>query len=139
MIDNNIIEKAKELRATVERLAQKLNDKDALENIELFPSWNGSSKEYKEGEKVKYQGKLYRTLVTHISQNDWTPADAPSLFTQVLVSKDGESLPWVQPTSTNPYSIGDKVIFDDKIYESIIDNNMWNPVDYPLGWKEITE
>lgn len=136
---DNIIEKAKELRATVERLAQKLNDKDALENIELFPSWNGSSKEYKEGEKVKYQGKLYRTLVTHTSQNDWKPTETPTLFAQVLVSEDGSPLPWVQPTNQNPYSVGDKVIFDDKIYESTVDNNMWSPTDYPLGWKEITE
>ena len=79
MIDN-IIEKARELRATVEKLAQKLDDKDSLENIELFPKWSGLSKAYEEGEKVKYQGKLYRVLVSHTSQNDWTPTDAPSLF-----------------------------------------------------------
>lgn len=136
---NNIIEKARELRATVERLAQNLDDENALENIELFPKWSGSSVQYEEGQKIKYQGVLYRVITTHISQADWTPADAPSLFAQVLVSLDGQPLPWVQPTSTNPYSTGDRVIFEGKIYESTIDNNVWSPADYPMGWKEITE
>lgn len=137
MVD--IIEKAKQIRATVEKLAQKLEDKDALENIILFPTWNGQSVLYEEGEKVRFEDKLYRVLTSHTSQPDWSPAAAPSLFAQVLVSEDGTPLPWVQPTSTNPYSTGDRVIFDNKIYESVIDNNVWSPADYPMGWKEITE
>ena len=31
------------------------------------------------------------------------------------------------------------VKYDGKIYESTINNNIWSPVDYPAGWKEITE
>lgn len=137
MID--VIEKARELRATVEKLAQTLDDEKSLENIELFPKWSGLSVQYEQGQKVKYEGVLYRVLASHTSQAEWTPADAPSLFAQVLVSPDGEPLPWVQPTSTNPYSKGDKVIFEGKIYESTIDNNVWSPADYPMGWQEITE
>lgn len=135
----NIIEKAKELRATVEKLAQLLDDNNALANIELFPSWNGLGKEYKAGNKIKYDGKLYRILESHTSQVNLNPADTPSLFAEVIASEKGEPLPWVQPTESNPYSIGDKVIFNDKVYQSIIDNNMWSPADYPLGWEEISE
>ena len=36
----SIVEKAKELRATIETLAQNLDDESALENIELFPIWS---------------------------------------------------------------------------------------------------
>lgn len=135
----NIIEKAKELRATIETLAQNLDDKNALENVELFPIWNPDSKEYEKNQKIKYNNVLYKVLQNHISQSDWSPAAAPSLFAQVIVSQDGTPLPWVQPDSTNPYSKGDKVIFNDKIYESLIDNNVWSPADYPMGWQEIIE
>ena len=31
----------------------------------------------------------------------------------------------------------DKVIFEGKVYESLIDGNTWSPVDYPQGWKEV--
>ena len=33
--------------------------------------------------------------------------------------------------------IGDKVIFEGKKYESLIDDNVWSPEDYPAGWQEI--
>lgn len=34
---------------------------------------------------------------------------------------------------------GDKVRYNGKVYESLIDNNVWAPDAYPLGWKEIEE
>jgi len=33
--------------------------------------------------------------------------------------------------------IGDKVLFNDKVYESTIDNNIWSPAAYPAGWREV--
>ena len=51
----------------------------------------------------------------------------------------GEILEWGQPDSTNAYSIGDKVLFEGATYESLIDNNVWSPADYPAGWNLITE
>jgi hypothetical protein len=80
MAADNIIERARELRAVIEQLAQNLDDTNSLANVELFPQWNGESKEYTEGMKVKYDGKLYRVLTTHTSQSQWNPVDAPSLF-----------------------------------------------------------
>ena len=77
-------------------------------------------------------------LQAHTVQEAWTPTDAPSLFAKVLVDPTGETiLDWEQPGSTNPYMTGDKVKYNGKTYESTIDNNIWSPVDYPAGWKEI--
>ena len=51
---------------------------------------------------------------------------------------DQEILEFIQPTGYhNEYSKGDKVYFGDKIYQSEIDNNVWSPVSYPQGWKEV--
>lgn len=45
---------------------------------------------------------------------------------------------FVQPTdATNAYVKGAKVKFNGKIYESLIDNNVYSPTDYPAGWKEV--
>ena len=35
--------------------------------------------------------------------------------------------------------IGDKVKFEGKVYQSLIDNNVWSPSDYPQGWEEVNE
>ena len=56
----------------------------------------------------------------------------------MLTDPTGETiLEWKQPSSTNPYMKGDKVIFEGKTYESLIDNNVWSPAAYPAGWKNI--
>lgn len=116
-----------------------VNDEVAEKIPEVFPAWDGSGKEYKKDDRVQYNDVLYKVLQNHTSQSIWTPTDAPSLFSKVLTSTTGEPQEWQQPDSTNPYMKGDKVLFNGKVYESIIDNNVWSPTDYPAGWKEITE
>ena len=34
---------------------------------------------------------------------------------------------------------GDKVRFEGKVYQSLIDNNVWSPAAYPQGWEEVNE
>ena len=116
-----------------------VNDEVAEKIPEVFPAWDGSGKEYKKDDRVQYNDVLYKVLQNHTSQSIWTPTDAPSLFAKVLTSTTGEPQEWQQPDSTNAYKIGDKVIYNGKIYESTIDNNVWSPADYPAGWREINE
>lgn len=117
---------------------RSISDGAALKMPEVFPHWNGNSKEYVKDDKVLYNDVLYKVLQNHTSQEGWTPTSAPSLFAKVLTS-EGEILDWEQPSSTNPYMKGDKVKFNGKIYESVIDNNVWSPEAYPQGWKEVEE
>lgn len=47
---------------------------------------------------------------------------------------------FVQPTGAHDaYKKGDKIKFEGKVYESLIDANTYSPSAYPAGWKEITE
>lgn len=80
---------------------------------------------------------LYKVLQDHTSQSNWTPTAAQSLFAKVLIPEPSVIPEWEQPSSTNPYMKGDKVRFEGKIYESLIDNNIWSPSAYPAGWKEV--
>ena len=78
-------------------------------------------------------------LQDHTSQAGWEPGAAPSLFAKVLIP-DPDVIPeWEQPDSTNPYKKGDKVRFEGKVYESLIDNNVWSPSTYPAGWHQVEE
>lgn len=115
-----------------------ISDEEALYIPDVFPQWNSNSVEYKVGDKVLYNNILYKVITAHTSQEGWTPTSAPSLFAKMLTS-EGEILEWEQPSSTNPYMKGDKVRYNGKIYESVIDNNVWSPEAYPQGWKEVEE
>ena len=68
----------------------------------------------------------------------WAPEKAPALFAEILPGQEGTAIgEWVQPDSTNPYSRGDRVMFGGKVYESLIDGNVWSPAAYPAGWQEV--
>lgn len=127
-----------ETKNTYQTKLRSISDGAALKMTELFPHWNGNSKEYVKDDKVLYNNVLYKVLQNHTSQETWTPTSAPSLFAKVLTS-EGEILEWEQPSADNAYMKGDKVKFNGKIYESIIDNNVWSPEAYPQGWKEVEE
>lgn len=141
---SDVIERAKVLRKKMEELANaNLSEQEALEYPEFFSQWD-EGMEYTAGSKVRYAGEIYKVLKDHTSQVDWNPQDATSLFSKVLVVTDesGEQVvikEWEQPDSTSPYSKGDKVIFEGKIYESLIDVNVWSPSAYPAGWQEVAE
>ena len=45
---------------------------------------------------------------------------------------------YVAPSGAHDaYKKGDKVSFNGKIYESLIDANVYSPSAYPLGWQEV--
>ena len=145
-IDERLILKLEEVDAKEESLNkigkivanQVTDDKVALTIQEFYDIWTIGTL-YKVGQYITYKDILYKVLTEHISQENWTPDISTSLFANVLTSLDGTPQEWVQPDSTNAYMIGDKVIYEGVIYESVIDNNIWSPITYPQGWKVVEE
>ena len=120
--------------------AETLSDAQALQVPMLFDEFDGNGVAYEVGKRIVFEGVLYKVIQAHTSQAEWTPVAAPSLFAKVINETIDGSIPeFEQPDSTNPYMKGDRVIFNGKVYESLIDNNVYSPSDYPTGWKEITE
>lgn len=131
-----LVELARKLRPLIEKAAASLDDADAAEAKELFPTWQ-TGLLYKQGDRVVFEDILYKCLNEHTAQIGWTPTAAPSLWAEVLIPDPSVIPDWKQPDSTNPYQIGDRVKYNGKIYESTIPNNVWSPADY--GWVEVKD
>lgn len=127
------------IRLAVKQARNITDDAEALEVKFLYKEFEAQiGRDLAVGEYIQYNDKLYKVLQAHKVQANWTPEAAPSLFAEVLTDPTGETiLEWRQPDSTNAYMKGDKVIFEGKTYESLIDNNVWSPAAYPAGWKAI--
>jgi chitodextrinase len=128
--------KAIEFIEALVKLRTSASDTQAIEADAVYPEWKDSTN-YLVGDRISYGGTLYKVITAHTSQADWTPDVAVSLFAKVLIPNENAIPEWEQPDSTNPYMTGDKVVYDGKTYESLIDNNIWSPIDYPAGWQEI--
>lgn len=132
------LEAAQKIRAVMDTAAGMLTDEQALQVTAMYSLWD-AAKTYAVGDRVRYAGNLYRCLTSHTAQAAWTPTDAHSLWAKVLTDPSGAILPWVQPDSTNPYAKGDKVTHNGKTWESLVDNNVWEPgaVGTESLWKEV--
>ena len=109
-------------------------DEQAIEAPAVYPAWRAEV-EYAVNDRVLYNDILYKVVTAHTSQEDWVPDNAPSLFAKVLIPDENIIPEWEQPDSTNPYMTGDKVMYDGKVWESTVDNNVWKPGEY--GWVEV--
>ena len=132
-----LVELARKLRPLIEKAAQSLPDEDALESVQLFEHWK-PGEQVKMDRRLSYDGKLYKVVQSHTTQEGWEPDKTPALFTEV--SKPGEIPVWKQPTGAqDAYMTGDKVHYpaeNDPVYVSTVDNNVWQPGVY--GWEQLT-
>lgn len=127
------------MKLAVKQARQVQDDAEALSLQILYKQWNKQvGKELQVGEYVNHNDVLYKVLQQHTVQDNWAPDVSPSLFAKVLVDPTGDTvLDWEQPDSTNPYMKGDKVKHNGVIYESEVDNNVWEPGVY--GWVVVEE
>lgn len=90
-------------------------------------------------------GVLYRCTRSTGTAVYNTLSELVGLYVEVVTSgteepeepTGGEVAEWVQPDSTNPYMIGDRVLHNGNTWESTVDNNVWEPGVY--GWEQVTE
>lgn len=127
-------QEAREFVNSLVNLRGSATDEQALDAQAVYPAWR-EGVAYVLDERVLYNDVLYKVITAHTSQADWTPDVAVSLFAVVLIPDENVIPEWVQPDSTNAYMIGDKVMYDGKVYVSVVDNNIWSPVAYPAGWE----
>lgn len=76
-------------RAAIERGTQSLDDATAVTVKKLYPAY-AVGKAYAAGDKFIYDGKLYRVLTAHTSQESWTPGvGTESLYVRIDEQHDG--------------------------------------------------
>lgn len=119
-------------------LLPDLTDEQALGIPLLFPKWRVGA-EYKENDRVRYLGKVYKVLQVHTAQEGLEPDVNPELFEKLAKKINTEVLEWEKRDITNPYMKGDKVLYEGKVYVSKIDINLTTPGNKLSGWEEVAD
>lgn len=85
--EGEIVDKIKKL---LQEQVQQQTDEEALNNIELFPSWQSMlGKQVEIGARLYFDDKLYKVQQTHTPQDDWRPDATASLYVQVVADDSG--------------------------------------------------
>lgn len=144
----NMTQTALEMRTALQYFVASLDAKTQLDLMLEIPSVYPAyavGKAYKTKDVFSYginavgDPQLYQVLQDHTSAAEWTPDTAVSLYKAIGVTETGYPV-WVQPLgATDAYNTGDIVSYNDALYISTIDGNVWSPEAYPAGWKAYAE
>lgn len=124
--------------------AATLSEEQAMEVVAVFDPWE-IGKSYAVGDYLTYgvngvgDPQLYKVAQDHTSQANWTPDVTASLYVAIGLDEQGYPV-WSQPTGAHDaYNKGDVVNYNDTLYVSLIDGNVYSPEAYPAGWSVYTE
>ena len=108
-----------------------------------IPEWAQpeSTNGFMAGDKVMYNGIIY---ISQVDNNIWEPGADENIWKAEVIEEEipsdeneTEEIKTVDWAEGTPYAMDAKVMFEGKEYISLIDNNVWSPVDYPAGWAEV--
>lgn len=83
-------EHAMKLRQMIVKASASLPDEDALNAVELFPAYE-TDRAYRQGDRFRCGGKLWKVLQDHTSAEQWKPGETPSLYAEVAKPGEGET------------------------------------------------
>lgn len=131
---------AQSLNHALRLFAQTLPEDKALEVAAIYPEWE-PNKEYEVNQIVRFgmnpdnEPQIFKVMQKHKSQDDWKPDKVPAIFKKLGFTEAGTPV-WVQPLGAHDaYQKKDIVSHNGKIWESIVDSNVWAPGVY--GWIEM--
>lgn len=140
----NRMQAAEQLRKALQMFAASLTDEQAMEVVAVYDPWQ-AGKPYAVGDFLTYgvngvgDPQLYKVAQAHTAQADWTPDKTPALYVAIGLDEKGYPI-WSQPTgSHDAYNKGDIVDYNGKLYESLINGNVYSPDAYPAGWAVYSE
>ena len=140
----NRMQAAEQLRKALQMFASTLTDEQAMEVVAVYDPWQ-IGKAYTVGEFLTYgvngagDPQLYKVAQAHTSQDEWRPDAVASLYVAIGLDEQGYPV-WSQPTGAHDaYNKGDIVNYNGALYQSLVDGNVYSPLDYPAGWAVYTE
>ena len=133
-----------ECRQAMENLSKSIvlkaaSDDQAYAMRYLYDAFNPEGYPYLAGDRFMYDNRFYKVLQDHVSQAEWTPDTAASLY--VEISDPAEQWPeWKQPVSAETaYALGAQVTYAGQKYISQIASNTAEPGSDERWWKEVDE
>ena len=126
---------ALKLRALIEQAAASLPDKEASEGAMLFPRLRGDGSLVKAGTRINWKGTIKRASGALWDTVDNDPDHAPALWEDISYREGYRIIPETI-TATGAFAKDECGWWNDILYKSLIDANVYTPEQYPAGWEE---
>lgn len=130
----NLVDLARKLRPIIMLAAQSLDDKAASDAVELFDSLHNDGSLVKAGTRINWKGTLKQAAADLWDTEGNNPDNAPTLWLDIAYRQGIRIIPQVI-TVTEAFARGELGWWGDVVYRSVMDANVYTPVQYPAGWE----
>lgn len=127
-------EEAVAFRKLVELGSTFIDDKTISTAPDVLPRMLYSGNLIESGTRIKWGDTIKRATVDLQDIEENNPDKASTFWEDVMYKKGLRMIPEIITTESQ-FAKGEQGYWKDKIYESLIDGNIWNPEQYPDGWK----
>lgn len=136
--DLELYAKFKAIKSGIYESVKTMSDVAATMATELFPQLNQNGELIKSGTRINWNGKIKRATSDLWDTAENNPDNAPALWENIDYKQGYRIIPETITVGTAFYN-GEYGWWEDTLYQSVIDNNVWTPDAYPQGWIIIKE
>lgn len=127
--------KALKIRSLAMASAMEMDDVSASGLPEMFPGLKEDGSLVKAGTRINWKGKLKKAAVDLWDTAENNPDNAPELWESLSYTNGYRDIPEVI-TVVLAFAKGEEGWWKGVIYESLYDSNVWNPEQFPAGWRK---
>lgn len=131
-----VLEQVQALRAALDVLAENATDAVASVTAIAFPRLKENGELVKAGVRINWKGVVKKAAVDLWDTKENNPDNAPTLW-ENLPYKDGYRIIPSVITVTSAFSEGERGWWNDVLYQSKVDSNVYTPAVYPDNWEKV--
>lgn len=125
------------LRRLLQAFVAQADDATASIMPAMSPKLPHDGKLIEAGTRVNVDGVVWKAAVDLWDTEANSPKNAPTLWAK-LAYRDGYRIIPESITVAEAFSQGERGWWEDKLYESTADNNVYTPEQYAPNWTEVS-
>ena len=126
---------AQKLIADIVKLRESATDAQASSAVSVYPTLKQDGSLIKYGTRINHNGTIIRAAVDLYDTETNSPENAPTLW-ETLNYKDGYRIIPEVITVGTAFSKGELGWWNDELYESLVDSNVYTPAQYAPNWSK---
>lgn len=132
----NLIDRAKIQRKLILKAVESLNDQDASKVPEFFPTLKEDNSLVGFGTRVNWNGTVKRLTVDIWDTPENNPDNAPNLWVDLDYKEGYRIIPQTITVSTS-FAKDECGWWNNLLYKSLVDSNVYTPEQYANNWELI--
>ena len=126
---------AQKLIADIVKLREAATDTQASLAVSVYPTLKQDGSLIKSGTRINHNGTIIRAAVDLYDTETNSPENAPTLWEE-LNYKDGYRIIPEVITVGTAFSKGELGWWNDELYESLVNSNVYTPDQYAPNWSK---